>query len=126
MSSGLAASDVVRAMMRAGYQRGEIYDLLVETGLKGEQAQLLIERVAVELHQTNIESRPSRIAAEVSKLFLDSFNNFVQETRSRDDLFSLKQDIIKNELEKLEQALTQLAQRARKKNRKRTKKPAKR
>ncbi|MEM4724653.1 MAG: hypothetical protein QXP01_06545 [Candidatus Hadarchaeum sp.] len=126
MSSGLAASDIVRAMMRAGYPRGEIYDLLVETGLNGEQAQLLIERVAVELHMTNIESRPSRVAAEVSKVFLDTFNNFIQETRSRDDLFSLKQNIIINELEKLRQALTQLAQQAREKNLKRTEKSARR
>lgn len=113
VSSGLTASDVVRAMMRAGYPRDEIYDMLVEAGLKGEQAQLLIERIIVEFDQRNLVSRPSRIAAEVSRLFLESFDNFVQEVRSRADQFSLKQDIMRNELEKLKRALATLARQPR-------------
>ncbi|MBC7219626.1 MAG: hypothetical protein H5T49_05820 [Hadesarchaea archaeon] len=109
----MTASDVVRAMMRAGYPRDEIYDMLVEAGLKGEQAQLLIERIIVEFDQRNLVSRPSRIAAEVSRLFLESFDNFVQEVRSRADQFSLKQDIMRNELEKLKRALATLARQPR-------------
>ncbi|MGQ9787786.1 MAG: hypothetical protein ACUVQM_00500 [Candidatus Hadarchaeaceae archaeon] len=115
MSSGLAASDVVRAMMRAGYLRDEIYDILVEAGLKAEQAQLLIDRVTFEFDQRNIASRPSRIAVEVGRLFLESFDNFMQEMRSRADQFSLKQDIMNDELEKLKQILAIRAQKTRSK-----------
>lgn len=126
MSSGLAASDVVRAMVRAGYSRDEIYDLLVESGLKGEHAQLLIERVVVEFHQANIETRPSRIAAELSRLFLDSFNNLREETCARIDLLSLKHDMMRNELEKLRRALIALMQQARVKTGRKQEKPARR
>ncbi|WP_428085189.1 hypothetical protein [Candidatus Hadarchaeum sp.] len=111
MAAGVAASDIIRAMLRAGYPTNEIYDLLVEAGLKGEQVQLLIERVALEFGQANMEPRPSRTVAELSRFFLDPFNNFAQEIRSQVELFSLKQEMMGKEIENLKQLLVVLLRR---------------
>ena len=66
--NGLAASDIIRSMMRLGFPREEIYDTLTGVGLPGEQIQLLIDRVNVEFEEAKLETRSSQISTEVGKL----------------------------------------------------------
>jgi len=105
MPTGLAASDVIRAMMRAGFSRDEIYDLLAEAGMKGEQVLFLMDRVAADFHELGIEPRLSKIAAEVGKLFLETFESFKQAIFSRTDSLMLEQQMMKSEIEKLKQVV---------------------
>ena len=108
MSSGVAASDIIRSMTRAGFSRDEIYDLLTEVGLQGEQVQLLIDRVAAEFHNAGMTSRPSRIAAEMGKLFLETIEDLKHAMFSRADSFTMQQEIIKTEIEKLRRCFNDL------------------
>jgi len=64
---GLAASDVIRSMMRCGFDRDEIYDVLVGIGLPGEQVHLLIDRVSAELEEMELEPRPSKLEKTLQK-----------------------------------------------------------
>ncbi|MCK4405567.1 MAG: hypothetical protein KAV43_03565, partial [Hadesarchaea archaeon] len=69
MSNSVAASDVIRSMMRSGFSHDEIYDVLAGTGLPGEQIQLLIDRVAAEFQEAKFEPQTSRLGVEVEKVF---------------------------------------------------------
>ena len=68
-SDGLAASDVIRSMVRIGLHREEIYDTLVGIGLPGEQVHLLIDRVQAESEEAKLAPQTSRLAAEVRGVF---------------------------------------------------------
>ena len=103
MSNGVAASDIIRSMTRAGFSRDCIYDLLTEAGLHGEQVQLLIDRIAAEFHEAGIQPKPSRIATEVRSLFQETVDDLRHDIFSRADSFALRQEVIKNEIEKLKQ-----------------------
>ncbi|MFH1821621.1 MAG: hypothetical protein ABH852_04175 [Methanobacteriota archaeon] len=108
MTNGVAASDIIRSMMRAGFSRDDVYDLLTEAGLHGEQVQLLIDRVAAEFHEVEMQPRPSRIAIEVRRLFQEAVEDLRHEIFSRADLFALQQEVIKTEVEKLRQMVAGL------------------
>ncbi|MEM2874622.1 MAG: hypothetical protein QW567_01145 [Candidatus Hadarchaeales archaeon] len=46
---GLAASDLIRSMLREGYSGVQIYEVLTGAGLRGEAVQMLIDRVMSEI-----------------------------------------------------------------------------
>lgn len=101
MPSGVAASDVIRSMMREGFSHEEVYDVLTGTGLPGEQVQLLIDRVAAEFHEAGLESRPSRLAAEVEKAFLRTVEDLQHATLTRMESLARQLDLVKVELGKM-------------------------
>ena len=101
LSEGIAASDVIRSMMRSGFTRDEIYDLLTGIGVGGEQVQLLIDRVAHEFHEAGIEPRPSRLASEMERLIREVVEDLRHETLTRLDSLAFQLELIKTELEKL-------------------------
>lgn len=101
MSKGIAASDVIRSMMRAGFAPDEIYDLLTEIGIKGEQVQLLTDRVAHEFREAKIEPRPSMLATEVQRLFLESNDDLRHEIFSRLESLFRQLELVKTAVEKL-------------------------
>ncbi len=108
MSGGVAASDVIRSMMRAGFSHDEIYDVLTGTGLPGEQVQLLIDRVAAELHGAGLEPRPSRLAAEVTKVFQGAIGDLQHTVQTQLGSLEHQLGFIKTELEKLGRRIVEL------------------
>ena len=107
-SSGLAASDVIRSMMREGFSHDEVYDVLTGIGLQGEQVQLLLDRVAAEFHEAKLEPRTSRLGAEVEKLFIEAFEGLRHELAERIDRLCRELDFAKLELEKLGKRIVDL------------------
>jgi len=101
MSNSVAASDVIRSMMRSGFSKDEIYDILVGTGLPGEQVQLLIDRVAAEFREAKFEPQTSRLGVEVEKVFSEVFEGLQHDLFARIDSVSRKLELVKVELEKL-------------------------
>ncbi|MEW6592726.1 MAG: hypothetical protein AB1305_03450 [Candidatus Hadarchaeota archaeon] len=73
---GISALDVIQSMMREGFSRGDVYDVLTGTGLPGEQVQLMIDRVKADFEGAGLEPRTSRLAAEVERVFRDIFDDF--------------------------------------------------
>lgn len=100
-SSGIAASDVIRSMMREGFSNNEIYDVLTGIGLYGEQVQLLIDRVAAEFHEARLEPRTSRLGAEMGRLFAESFEELKHWLGTQMDTVSQGLELVKVELEKM-------------------------
>jgi len=101
MSNSVAASDVIRSMMRSGFSKDEIYDVLVGTGLPGEQVQLLIDRVAAEFREAKFEPQTSRLGVEVEKVFSETFEGLKHNLFARIDSVSQKLELVRAELEKL-------------------------
>ncbi|MDI6884271.1 MAG: hypothetical protein QMD00_03975 [Hadesarchaea archaeon] len=108
MSSGVAASDVIRSMMRAGFSHDEIYDVLTGTGLPGEQVQLLIDRVAAEFHEAKLEPHPSRLATEVEKVFRGEIEDLQHMMLTQMDSLTRQLELVKTELEKLGRRVVEL------------------
>lgn len=108
MSSGVAASDVIRSMMRAGFSRDEIYDVLTGVGLPGEQIQLLIDRVAAEFHEAKLEPRTSRLGAEVESVFREAFEELRHELFARMNSVAQELELVKVKLEKLGKRVVEL------------------
>lgn len=100
-SKGLAASDVIRSMKRLGFADDEIYDVLTGVGLPGEQMQLLIDRVSAEFEEANLESRTSRLAIEVQRIFNDSLMGAKSEMSIKMSTLSDELQLIRSEIEKL-------------------------
>ena len=107
-SGGLAASDVIRSMMREGFSANETYDVLTSVGLQGEQVQLLIDRVAAEFHEAGLEPRTSRLGAEVGKLFTEAFEALEHGIGERVGTISRGLEFVKGELEKLGERVVEL------------------
>ena len=107
-SNGLAASDVIRSMMHAGFSRDEIYDVLTGIGLYGEQVQLLIDRVAAEFHEAGLESRPSRLTTEVKGVFEEAFGELQHVMFARMDSLARQLELVKTELENLGRRVVEL------------------
>lgn len=101
MSNSVAASDVIRSMMRSGFSKDEIYDVLAGTGLPGEQVQLLIDRVAAEFREAKFEPQTSRLGVEVEKVFSEAFEGLKHDLFARIDSIPRKLELVKVELEKL-------------------------
>jgi len=88
-------------MMRSGFSRDEIYDVLAGTGLPGEQIQLLIDRVAAEFREAKFEPQTSRLGVEVEKVFSEAFEGLKHDLFARIDSIPRKLELVKVELEKL-------------------------
>ena len=101
LSKGVAASDIIRSMARAGFSREEIYDVLTGVGLPGEQLQLLMDRIAAEFHDANLEPRPSRLAIEVERIFQSSIDDVRHDLLARADSLARQLELVKLEMEKL-------------------------
>jgi len=108
MSSGVAASDVIRSMMRAGFSRDEIYDVLTGVGLPGEQIQLFIDRVSAEFHKAKLEPRTSRLGVEVERVFGGAFEELRSEMFARMDSVARELEFVKVKLEKLGMQVVEL------------------
>lgn len=98
---GVAASDVIRSMMRIGFAHDEIYDVLTGVGLPGEQVQLLIDRVSAEFREAKLESQSSRLGAEVSEVFRAELADVQHEMVTQIDRISRELELVKGELKKL-------------------------
>lgn len=108
MSSGVAALDVIRSMMRTGFSHDEIYDVLTGVGLPGEQIQLLIDRVSAEFHEAKLEPRTSRLGVEVERVFREAFEEVRHELFVRMDLVARELELIKVEFEKIGKRVVEL------------------
>lgn len=108
MSNSVAASDVIRSMMRSGFSHDEIYDVLAGTGLPGEQIQLLIDRVAAEFQEAKFEPQTSRLGVEVEKVFSEAFEGLQHDLFERIDSVSRKLELVRAELEKLGMRVVEL------------------
>jgi len=75
-------------MMREGFSRDEVYDVLAGTGLPGEQVQLMIDRVKMEFDGAGLEPRTYRLAVEVGKVFREEFENFQRDIMVKLDSIS--------------------------------------
>jgi chaperonin cofactor prefoldin len=105
---GLAASDIIRSMMRLGFPREEIYDTLTGMGLPGEQVQLLIDRVRIELEEAKLENRSSQLATEVGRVFGERMEELETALSSRLSSISQKFELFGGKLEKLEARVLEL------------------
>lgn len=108
MGPGLAASDIIRSMMREGFSREHIYDVLSGIGLPGEQVQLIIDRVAAEFHDAGLEPRPSRLAAEVGEVFREAMEELKHEMLTRMESLASRMEFVKVELDKLGRRVVEL------------------
>ncbi len=108
MSSGVAASDVIRSMMRMGFSHDEIYDVLTGIGLPGEQIQLLTDRVSVEFHEAKLEPRTSRLGVEVGRIFEGAFEELRHELFARMSSIARELEFVKVKLEKLGMRVVEL------------------
>ena len=107
-SRGLAASDVIRAMMRLGFCQDEIYDTLTSTGLPGEQVQLLMDHIAADFHEAKLESQPSRLGKEVREVFKLEFEGAKHELLTMVDSLSREVGLLRLEAEKLGRRILEL------------------
>jgi len=107
-SNGLAASDVIRSMMRLGFTRDEIHDTLAGLGLPGEQVQLLIDRIAADFHEAGIEPQPSRLGKEIREVFKIELEETKHELLVRVDSLSREVGLLRVELEKLGRRILEL------------------
>ena len=108
MSSGVAASDVIRSMMRMGFSHDEIYDVLTGVGFPGEQIQLLTDRVSAEFHEAKLEPRTSRLGVEVERVFGGAFEELRSELFARMDSVTQELEFVKVKLEKLGRQIVEL------------------
>jgi len=101
LNGGVAASDVIRSMMRAGFSHEEIYDVLASIGLPGEQVQLLIDRVSAEFEEAKLEPQTSRLAAEVQRIFKEALLEAQSEISTQMKELSNELQLIRSKIEKL-------------------------
>lgn len=108
MRQSPAASDIIRSMMREGYSRDEIYDVLSGAGFPGEHVQLLIDRVAAEFREARMEPKPSRLAAEVKEVFGRKFEELSHAALTRVDSLDHRLELLRTEIEKLGRRVVEL------------------
>lgn len=108
MRQSLTASDIIRSMTREGFSRDEIYDVLSGAGLPGEQVQLLIDRVGAEFHEAGLDSKPSRLAAEVGEVFERKFEELRHAALTRVDSLARQLELLRTEIEKLGRRVVEL------------------
>jgi hypothetical protein len=95
-------------MMREGYSREEIYDVLSGAGFLGEHVQLLIDRVAAEFREACMGPRPSRLAAEVEEVFGRKFEELSHATLTSVDSLARQLELLRTEIEKLGRRVVEL------------------
>lgn len=105
---GLAASDVIRSMMRLGFPHEEIYDTLTGIGLPGEQIQLLIDRVSIEFEEAKLETRRSQLSTEVERLLGERTEEVKAMLFPRLSSISQTFELFENRLKRLEARVIEL------------------
>jgi hypothetical protein len=95
-------------MTREGFSRDEIYDVLSGIGLPGEQVQLLIDRVAAEFHEAGLDPKPSRIGAEVGRVFEEKFEELRHAALTRVDSLAHQLELLRTEIRKLRRRMVEL------------------
>ncbi|MEM0359389.1 MAG: hypothetical protein QXF20_02955 [Candidatus Hadarchaeales archaeon] len=83
---GVAVSDLIRSMMRMGFSREEIYEVLAGAGVFGEEIHLLIEHVGAEFGEAGLETRPSHLALELIRWLKPELEALSREMNFRFDL----------------------------------------
>jgi hypothetical protein len=94
----VAVSDVMRAMMRLGFQDEEIYDVFVAMGLPGEEIELLIERLRREFEGVEIQPLPLHISREVTEELKPILKEMEQTLAVKLEAISLKLELLKNQV----------------------------
>jgi len=97
----IAVSDVMRAMMRLGFQDDEIYDVFVAMGLPGEEIELLIERLRKEFEGTEIQPLSLHISSEVKEELKPLLKEMEQAIVVKLDAILLKLELLKSLLTRL-------------------------
>ena len=92
----MAVSDVMRAMMRLGFQDEEIYDVFVAMGLPGEEIELLIERLRGEFERAEIQPLSLHVSREVAEGLKPILKEMEQTLAVKLEAISLKLELLKN------------------------------
>ncbi len=86
MGKGVSVSDLIRSMLRMGFSREEIYEVLAGAGVFGEEVHLLMDHLRAEFEESGLEARPSHLAGELLFRLKPEFESLREEMRSRFDL----------------------------------------
>jgi hypothetical protein len=93
---GVAVSDVMRAMMRLGFQDDEIYDVFVAMGLPAEEIEPLIERIKKEFEEAEIPALPLHVSREILQELQPILKEIEQTLLVKLESISLKLELLKN------------------------------
>lgn len=79
-------SDLMRSMLRMGFSREEIYEVLAGAGVFGEEVHLLLDHLEVEFEESGLGTRPSHLAGELLLRLRPELEALGREVRSRSEL----------------------------------------
>lgn len=100
MGKGVSVSDLMRSMLRMGFSREEIYEVLAGAGVFGEEVHLLMDHVRAEFEESGLEARPSHLAGELLLRLKPEFESLGREMGSRFDLLLREVEGLREELRK--------------------------
>ena len=106
MMKGVGVSDLIRSMMRMGFSREEIYEVLAGAGVFGEEVHLLMEHLRAEFEESGLEARPSHLAGELLRALKPELEALAGEMGTRLDL-------LRQEVEEMGEELRRRRRRAR-------------
>jgi DNA-binding transcriptional MerR regulator len=95
---GVAVSDLIRSMLRMGFSREEIYEVLAGAGVFGEEIHLLMEHLRAEFEESGLEARPSHLAGELLRALKPELEALVREVTARLDSLRLEVEEMGEEL----------------------------
>ncbi len=95
---GVGISDLIRSMLRMGFSREEIYEVLAGAGVFGEEVSLLLEHLRAEFEESGLEARPSHLAGELLRLLKPELGLLLRELDTRFKLLLQELDSLKREL----------------------------
>lgn len=94
-------SDIMRTMMRLGFDDGEIHDIFVAMGFPDDEVMALVDRLREEFEEMQIEPLPTHLAREVLKELERRLAELENKILPRLDAISMKIDVLRNKLDKL-------------------------
>jgi len=92
----VAVSDVMRTMMRLGFQDEEIYDVFVAMGFPPEEIELLIERLRGEFEKAGIQPLSLHVSREVMEGLRPILKEMEQTLVVKLEAISLKLELLRN------------------------------
>jgi hypothetical protein len=98
MRKGVEVSDLIRSMMRMGFSREEIYEVLAGAGVFGEEVHLLMEHLRAEFEESGLEARPSHLAGELLRVLKPELEALAREVFARLDFLQREVEEIGEEL----------------------------
>jgi DNA-binding transcriptional MerR regulator len=98
LMKGVAVSDLIRSMLRMGFSREEIYEVLAGAGVFGEEIHLLMEHLRAEFEESGLEARPSHLAGELLRALKPELEALVREVTARLDSLRLEVEEMGEEL----------------------------